>query len=146
MEGSDPGILTTREERISLDKLAKYKGSAKVSIAHLDFPHPCRQINIKVIEQLKRDFEGEGCIKDKQTNRIPAIIEDSILQTGLEKLAMNNETFKAVSNSNPPKLHFGQDVKLECLHGQHRIIAAKEFLVSSERWWVVDLYSTGWDI
>jgi hypothetical protein len=143
MEGSDPEFLTTREQRISRDKLAKYKGSAKVSIAHLDFPHPCRQINSRVIERLKRDFEGEGCIKDKQTNRIPAIIDDSILQIGLEKLAINTETFKAVSNSDPPKLHLERDVKLECLHGQHRVLAAKEALVSSERWWVVDLYSTG---
>jgi hypothetical protein len=143
MDSSDPEFLTTREQGISTDKLAKYKGSAEVSIAHLDFPHPCRQIDRKVIERLKRDFEGEGCIKDKQINRIPAIIEDSILQIGLEKLAINTETFKAVSNSDPPKLHFGCDVKLECLHGQHRILAAKEFLVPSKRWWVIDLYSTG---
>jgi len=142
MDGSDSEFLT-REKIISRDKLAKYKGSAKVLLAHLDFPHPCRQIDRKVIERLKRDFEGEGCIRDRQTNRIPAIIEDTILQTGLEQLAINTDAFKAVSNSNPPTLDLGRDVKLECLHGQHRILAAKEFLAPSKRWWVVDLYSTG---
>jgi hypothetical protein len=76
-------------------------------------------------------------------NRIPAIIEDTILQTGLEQLAINTDAFKALSNSNPPTLDLGRDVKLECLHGQHRILAAKEFLAPSKRWWVVDLYSTG---
>jgi hypothetical protein len=54
MEGSDPELITTIEQRISRDKLAKYKGSAQVSIAHLDFPYPCRQIDRKVIEQLKK--------------------------------------------------------------------------------------------
>jgi hypothetical protein len=76
MESSDLEFLT-REQRISRDKLAKYKGLAEVSIAHLDFLHLCRQIDRKVIERLKRDFEGEGCIKDEY--RILAIIEDSIL-------------------------------------------------------------------
>ena len=114
-----------------------------MSIAHLDFPHPCRQINRKVIEQLKRDFEGEGCIKDEQSHRIPAIIEDSILQKGLQKLEISSETFKAVSNDDPPLLHLEQDIKLECLHGQHRVVAAKEFLPAPKRWWIVDLYSTG---
>jgi hypothetical protein len=60
------------EQRISRDKLAKYKGTALISIAHLDFPHPSRQVDRKIIEQLKRDFEGEGCTKDEPTNRIPA--------------------------------------------------------------------------
>jgi hypothetical protein len=37
MDGSDSEFLT-REKIISRDKLAKYKGSAKVLLAHLDFP------------------------------------------------------------------------------------------------------------
>lgn len=137
----ESSLLAAREERISNDKRAKYRGSAQVSIEHLDFPHPCRHIDTKVIEQLIRDFEGEGCIKD--TNRIPAIIDDSVLRAGLKKLAMSAESFKAVSNSVPPWLDLERDVRIECLHGQHRILAAKKFLKSSKRWWIVDFYSSG---
>ena len=90
-------LLNAREERISADKLAKYRGSARVSIEHLEFPYPCRQIDTKVIKRLIRDFEGKGCIKE--TNRIPAIIDDLTLYTGLKKLTMSAESFKTVSNS-----------------------------------------------
>jgi Protein of unknown function (DUF3723) len=134
-------LLNAREERISADKLAKYRGSARVSIEHLEFPHPCRQIDTKVIKRLIRDFEGEGCIKE--TNRIPAIIDDSTLYAGLKKLAMSAESFKTVSNSAPPWLDLQPDMKVECLHGQHRILAAQQFLAASKRWWIVDFYSTG---
>ena len=46
------------EHIIARDKLAKYKGTAKVLIVHLDFPYPFRQENRKIVEQLKRNFEG----------------------------------------------------------------------------------------
>jgi hypothetical protein len=137
----ESALLAAREQRISNDKRAKYRGSAQVSIEHLDFPHPCRNIDTKVIERLIRDFEGEGCIQE--TNRIPAIIDDSILHAGLRKLAMTPESFKADSNSAPPRLDLQSDMRVECLHGQHRILAAKQFLAPSRRWWIVDFYSTG---
>jgi hypothetical protein len=143
MEGADQEVLTAREQRVCRDKLAKYRGSAKVWITHLDFPHPSRQIDRRVIEQLKRDFDGEGCIKERTNHRIPAIIDDSKLQAALEKLAISTETFKAISRDNPPQFHLGSGVKLECLHGQHRALAAKEHLYPSLRWWIVDLYSNG---
>ncbi|KAH8674430.1 hypothetical protein BGZ60DRAFT_403952 [Tricladium varicosporioides] len=142
MESSDPESQVTIERRISKDKLAKYKGSALVAIAHLAFPHPCRQVDRKIIEQLKRDFEGEGCKIEEPNNRIPAIIDDPTLQEVLEKLATSAETFRAASKGDPPRLQLDHNVKLECLHGQHRVLAAKEFLLPPRRWWVVDLYST----
>jgi hypothetical protein len=99
------------------------------------------QVDKRIIEQLKRYFEGQGCMS--QSNRIPAIIDDSTLEAGLEGLAINAESFKASSTTAPPKLHFGDNVKLECLHGQHRVLAAKEFLAPRKRWWAVDFYGTG---
>ena len=135
MENLDP-----IDQRIAKDKNAMYRGTARVSITHLDFPHTYRQIDRKVIAQLKRDFEGEGCNKDEPANRIPAIIDDATLKEGLEKLAISVETFKAISDNDPPYFPLSQVAKLECLHGQHRILAGKE---TSQKWWVVDLYSTG---
>lgn len=142
MEGSDLDLRAALERNVSVDKLAKYKGTARISIDHLYFPHSCRQPDKRIVEQLKRDFEGEGCIKDQANNRIPAIIHDSILESGLEKLAISTEAFKASSKEKPVHIYFSADVKLQCLHGQHRILAAKEFLDASDRWWTVDLYGT----
>lgn len=143
MEGTDPETLTAIDERVYRDKLAKYLGSARVWITHLDFPYPSRQINRRIITQLKRDFDGEGCIKEQPDHRIPAVIDNSVLRAGLQRLAISTETFRATSKDNPPQLHLGSGIKLECLHGQHRVVAAKEHLVPSLRWWIVDLYSSG---
>ena len=134
------GNLTTREQRISFDKQVNYKGTAQVRIANLDFPHPFRQINRRIIERLKRDFEGEGCIR--RTNRIPVVIDDTTLQAELQRLAIRPEDFRAGSSENPPPLLLGA-LKLEALHGQHRIRAAEEFLGAPERWWIVDLFGPG---
>ena len=142
MEGIGYEAVTTREEGICRDELANYKGSAQVWITHLDFPHPIRQIDRRVITQLKRDFDGEGCIKTRPEHRVPAVIGESMLQEALQKLAISSETFKAISRDNPLKIDLGRGAKLECLHGQHRILAAKEYLVPSLRWWILDLYST----
>ncbi|KAH6661610.1 hypothetical protein B0J14DRAFT_690371 [Halenospora varia] len=142
MESAGPETLTAIEQKVCKDTLAKYMGSARVWITHLDFPHPSRQIDRKVIAQLKRDFDGEGCIQEKPDHRIPAIIEDTVLQAGLQRLAISAETFRTTSRDNPPQLHLGSGVKLECLHGQHRAVAAKEHLVPSLRWWIVDLYNS----
>ncbi|CZR66023.1 uncharacterized protein PAC_15923 [Phialocephala subalpina] len=91
--------MESSKQRISRDKLAKYKGTAQISIAHLDFPHPCRQVDRKVIKQLKRDFE--------------AIIDDPTLQAGLEKLATSVDAFKAASKDDPPKLHLARDTLVD---------------------------------
>jgi hypothetical protein len=136
----EPDSLTARELRISRDKVAKYKGTAQVPFENLSFPHPYRQIDRRIIERLKRDFEGEGCIKT--TNRIPAVIDDATLSAELQKLDVESDDFRAGSSENPPLFALGS-AKLECLHGQHRILAADEFLDRSKRWWVVDLFDTG---
>jgi hypothetical protein len=128
---------------ISKDKAAKYLGTALVSIAHLTFPHPCRQIDRKVIEQLKRDFEGEGCLNEDISNGVPVMIDNETFHAGLEKLAMTAGDFKAASKTALLRFQLNYGTKLECLHGQHRVLAAKEFLSSARSWWSADLYGTG---
>lgn len=143
MEGSDHEALIALEQKISEDKSAKYMGTAEIFIKHLEFPHPCRKIDWKIVDQLVRDFDGEGCIRDQPVNRIPAVISNSILQEGLQKLAISAEAFRATSKDKPVKLPLSEDVKLECLHGQHRILAAEEFYNNIfDRWWIVDLYGS----
>ena len=142
MEALSSETLTAIEQRIASDKLAKFKGAARVSIQNLDFPHPIREVDQKVIDQLIRDFDGEGCIRAEPSHRIPAVIDNSILQAALQKISLTAESFKAKAD-HPPVLKLGSGVKLECLHGQHRVLAAKEHLPASQWWWVVDLYGTG---
>ena len=142
METSSAESLAAIEQRIASDKLAKFKGAARVSIQHLEFPHPTRPIDRKAIRQLIREFDGEGCIREEASHRIPVVIDNSILQAALERLSLTAETFRSKAD-HPPFLKLGSGVKLECLHGQHRVLAAKEHLAASQLWWVVDIYGTG---
>ena len=141
MEGPGRDTISAREEMITRDKLANFKGSCRIFIKHLEFPHPSRQIDSRIIEQLQRDFDGEGCLRDEPSNRVPVIIDDSTLQTGLNKLGYDAGTFKA--KAKPPLMRLGNGVRLECLHGQHRILTARGYLPPLNRWWVADLYGSG---
>ncbi|RDL36259.1 uncharacterized protein BP5553_06871 [Venustampulla echinocandica] len=142
MATSDTVILTAKERRVVKDKHAKFKGAARVWITHLDFPNPCRQIDREHVERLKGDFQRRGCMNETPDHWIPAMIDESILQAALEKLGISASQFKATSSDKPPLLDLGIGMKLECLHGQHRIRAAEEGLDAPKRWWVVELYSS----
>lgn len=140
MQNTGTEALSAREESILHDKLANFKGTARIAIKHLAFPHPSRQIDRKIIDQLLRDFEGEGCRPEEPDHRIPAIVDDLVLEAALEKIPMSVNAFKA-NSSNAPILHLDQ-ATLECLHGQHRVLAAQEHNPTN-RWWMVDLYGDG---
>ena len=114
METSNSENLVALELKIASDKLAKFKGTARVWITHLDFPHPARQIDEKIVSQLVRDFEGEGCIREEPCHRIPAVLDNSILEEALEKIPLTTEAFKAKVDD-PPLLKLRSGVKLECL-------------------------------
>ncbi|PWW77220.1 hypothetical protein C7212DRAFT_181748, partial [Tuber magnatum] len=77
----------------------------------------------------------------EREHRIPVIIELGVLATALETSGVDAETLIG-SRDGPPVLHL-PDSSLECLHGQHRILAANRYLGSDSRWWVVDRYDKG---
>ncbi|KFY03482.1 hypothetical protein V490_00177 [Pseudogymnoascus sp. VKM F-3557] len=142
MKASGPQILVAFERRVAEDKAAKLIGTARVRIDHLAFPDPIRGKVETKIKELKGKFALKGCLDEQ--HRIPAVIDDKTLQTALLKTGLNIETLQGVSDQ-PQSLHFPENMKIECLHGQHRILAAKRYLKPKERWWTVDLYRTDLD-
>jgi Protein of unknown function (DUF3723) len=63
------------------------------------------------------------------------------LKETLEKIFLSAKVFKAkVNDLSILKLNRG--VKLEYLHGQYRVLAAKEHLAASQWWWIVNIYGT----
>ncbi|OBT59293.1 hypothetical protein VE04_00377 [Pseudogymnoascus sp. 24MN13] len=141
MKASGPQILVAFERRVAEDKAAKIIGTARVRIDHLAFPNPIRGKDLTKVKKLKGEFALKGCLDEQ--HRIPAVIDDNTLQTALLKTGLNIEALQGVSDQ-PQSLHFPENMKLECLHGQHRILAAKRYL-PEERWWTVDLYRTDLD-
>jgi hypothetical protein len=73
---------------------------------------------------------------------VPAVIDMGDLELIMEQSGTCLAELLDNPRDMPPELNFPPGRKLECLHGKHRIQAAKElrFLKAEDKWWVVDLY------
>ena len=138
-----PELMAAFENQVADDKAMSFRGTARIRFEHLTFPSPIRLFNKRIVASLKRDFAVAGCLKHELDYRIPAIIDDQILEAALGILGMDKDTFRAYSSHHPRELKLDHGVRLECLHGRHRIVAAAESLLSPDQWWTVDLYGTG---
>ena len=127
-------------------KFSSFRGSARIHLKHLHFEEPSDKsmslhLDPKNVARIIKIFELEGCLRMEEEHRIPAIIEDGLLQEALRLSSLTNTAL--VSARVPPELQLPQSIKLNCLHGRHRIAAAQEFLLPGNKWWTVDLYSGG---
>lgn len=137
-----------RELRLEAERNVKYRGTARVRLDTLHFQwNEPRELSRKNVERLKEIFGGDkGCCENVRRldprNHIPAVIEQSDLDTAILTSKVSLEGL--LSNpDNPPVLKFAAGYRLACLHGQHRIQAARETLPPTDAWWTVDLYLAG---
>jgi hypothetical protein len=143
MSLSGPEQLAKLEREFDQNLKANIRGTAYVRISQLSFPNSLRQIDPKIVDKLKRDFGKEGCLVHQQGCSIPAVLNEDEFRICLGKLGVGPESFKTNSPNSPPRFELSVNAKLPCLHGQHRIRAAAEYLPPEERWWMVDLYGEG---
>lgn len=122
-----------REERLATEGREKYRGTARIGLEVLHFPRgEPRELDRKNIEKLKRCFEKGQC--DRVTrNHIPAVIDQSQLAEVLRDSNVSAEMLLNNDDSPHPTLKFPAGFQLHCLHGQHRIQAAREILTPRER-------------
>ncbi|KAI9799076.1 MAG: hypothetical protein M1833_004270 [Piccolia ochrophora] len=118
-----------------------FRGSAKVKLKHIHFEEDhvpgARQLDVKNVARLKKVFELEGCMRLDEEHHVPAVIEESVLSHALNG---RDSPTTLLGLTEPPQLSFPAEIRLRCLHGKHRIHAAKEHLLPGDQWWVVDLY------
>ncbi|KAG9241126.1 hypothetical protein BJ878DRAFT_558879 [Calycina marina] len=134
-----PSRFADREERLATEGREKYQGTARIKLEVLHFPqNEPRELDRKNVERLKGYFKKGQCHRVGR-NHIPAVIDQSQLS---EVLRDSNVSVKTLlSNTDPhAMLRFPAGSQLQCLHGRHRIQAAREFLTPRESWWTVDLY------
>ncbi|KAH7009179.1 hypothetical protein B0J12DRAFT_611800, partial [Macrophomina phaseolina] len=120
-----------------------FRGTAKIDFVHLQFEDCFRQLDLKNVSRLVKVFEKEGCARLKPENRVPAIIPDEVLKVALQKNGLALDLNRSPFHTDHPKVSFSADLRIQCLHGQHRIRAAEKYLPKADRWWVVDLFSSG---
>ena len=131
-----------RERRLAEELNAKFRGTASVNLAILDFPFKkLRAEDDKNIERLEKLFKKQkGCRDWDIFNHIPAVVRQDQLDAALTLSKISSETLLKARDGRL-QLQFPAGFLLSCLHGQHRALAAKASQGITH--WTVDLYDSG---
>ncbi|CEJ55661.1 hypothetical protein PMG11_01909 [Penicillium brasilianum] len=132
-------ILTDAEYRLTTERQLKYQGTAKVNLDQISLqPLSSREIDHQNVERLREIFAKDGCNRLDLRNHVTAVVSRQHLQRACHATGLALEELKSRQQQYPRLRFHGRRVK--CLHGQHRLKAAEDFLSPSDRWWTVDLY------
>ncbi|KAH8799388.1 hypothetical protein F5884DRAFT_686783, partial [Xylogone sp. PMI_703] len=131
------------DSRLEVERRRTFRGSACISLDVLHFQrHKHRDLDAKHVEYLKGCFRKDRCRRLEVRNHIEAQIDQQILDVALRDSDVTAHELLTHQPNGYPRLRFPQGFQLECLHGQHRIQAAREFLLPTDKWWTVDLYTS----
>ena len=121
------------------------RGRARVALGSLQFEEETvragRRLDSKNVERLVRAYEQGTCLRRDPRHFIAGIIPDNVLQEALSSCGVGQDALFAAGE--PPFLDMGAH-SITCLHGKHRIEAAKQYFGQVDDWWIIDLYSPGW--
>ena len=136
--------FSVQEVRLQAERYIKYRGTARVRLEYLHFEwgEP-RELKRKNVERLKEIFRIDNVRRLEPGNHIPALIDQADLDVAIQASELSAETLLSNPDNDPPVLKFSPCYRLTCLHGRHRIQAARETLSPRDAWWSVDLYLTG---
>ena len=126
-----------KESDLEKEKAAKNIGTARIRLEWLYFRE--KQLDEKHVETLQLRFQKD-CQRLPARNHIPAVINQQHLDSALQISGIKDGLVRTNSQNEFPELSFWTGYQLECLHGKHRIQAAKQALSPSDMWWTVDLY------
>lgn len=119
-----------------------FRGVARVQLSALNFSRALssqrhRPLSEKIVTRLVDVLRREGCRRDDEANFVDVVVDDDALQAALAKVGLTDASLQSGSESQPIlPLH-----DLQCLHGLHRIAAARLVLDQNDQWWPVRLYS-----
>lgn len=116
-----------------------FRGYIVLSLAQIDFDSG-RELQPDIVRRLRERFALQGCQRHNTENAIPAIVEpellrDSYLSIGVASipLSVSHAIALGVVSCDP----------VVCLHGKHRIHAARSLLFRDDAWWVVKVFDPG---
>ena len=133
--------------KLAEDRSANYRGTVRARFEYLEFDEEgLRETHQKDVERLIGVYETAAvCDPLDPDHRIPAIISQQNLDLAIRHTGTSLENLLTCSRKLPPELKFPPGYHLKCLHGQHRVEAAKQWgkLSPKDKWWAVDLYLAG---
>lgn len=137
-------LAQVEDDQLEQERRRTYLGTARVRIEALHFRRKgLREPDRKHVEYLKSCFRESGCRPLEKQNHISAVISLEVLDTAIQASGVDRASLLSNQTLGFPELEFPPGLQVECLHGQHRILAATEVLEPEDKWWAVDLYRTG---
>ncbi len=133
------------EVRFEAEKRFKFKETARIRLEQLHFPwNNAKELNEKNVDRLKAIFQQHGCRRLEVQHHVLAIIDEGRLDAAIATAGNSPRTLASPPTAVVyPELVFPNGYQPECLHGQHRIQAGKEFPSARDKRWTVDLYLSG---
>jgi hypothetical protein len=117
-----------------------FVGNVRVDISALEFFYS-RQLEQKIVKNLKSVFQQSGCRRYDPRNYIPALVTPAVLGGALRTSKRARGELKIPEQDGTLCfLRLDDTQKLSCLDGFHRTQAAQEFLDTNDRWWTVRLF------
>ncbi|KAI9888420.1 MAG: hypothetical protein M1814_000482 [Vezdaea aestivalis] len=127
------------------ERQTHFRGTARLPLAALHFgenEEGSRAVDPANISRLISIFKLEGCQRSEPEHRIPAIIQPADLTAALQASNLGVDAIRRCAPEAAPELVLPAECSLQCLHGKHRVYAARQWLAPWDLWWAVDLYSS----
>ena len=132
------------EDQLTRSKREHFHGRAKILLQSLDFSQSsARELDEENVERLLSSFQLADCLRLDARYHVPAVIDHALLDQALAQAGASMNDLRSDDPTRWPTLAFPDGAVIECLHGQHRVAAARRYLRKSDQWWVIDLYSSG---
>lgn len=128
------------DRRLAVERQYALQGSARIKLDQLDIGSEW-QLNQKKIEALRQTFRVNGIYPLQRENHVEATVSRQDLEYALNHRSLTAHDFRIKGPDNYPVLDFSKG-HLRCLHGKHRIQAARDDPPLT-KWWIVDIYLNG---
>jgi hypothetical protein len=111
-----------------------FRGYARLNLANIQLM-PDEDVHEADVQELIRNFESRGCLQHDPVYAISVMVDSDTLTA-----ATNGQT-DFTSSDGQPFRHI--NIRATCLHGKHRILAARIALHEHDRWWTARLFDSG---
>ena len=115
-----------------------FQGYARVKLENIDFDSG-RDLDDRQVKRLLHIFKQQGCQREDTTNAISILVAKTASGNGPTQQDSSGSGVHSVVSAQLPHLNS----KVLCLHGKHRIYAARKFLKNDDRWWTAKVFDTG---
>lgn len=132
--------VKAEDAKFEAERRLKHRGTAKVA---LDAIHLPEEPDRRQVERLKEIFHRGGCRPEHIVNHVLLLIDQPTLENALRASGFPATALLHNVNAGYRELYVPHNCQLVCLHGKHRIQAAREYLSAQHQWWVADLYLAG---